>query len=187
MNMKTSHNVRLRDLIDRIARLGAAGEWSDVLNPAQRSVLSYLARANKFSRAPSNVADFMCTTRGTTSQTLKALVAKGLIALQRSSSDKRSISYDVTDAGHLLLGAPSDLDETLDALSAKDTKALQSSLEVTVREVLKRRGFRSFGICETCRYHLKTKTGRACDLLNVPLTEQEATELCHEHDLAGQG
>lgn len=185
MGMKATHDIRLRDLIDRIARLGAAGEWSDVLNPAQRSVLSYLARANKFSRAPSNVADFMCTTRGTTSQTLKALVAKGLIAQQRSSSDKRSISYDVTDAGQQLLNTPSDLDETLDALSAKDSKTLQISLEATVREVLNRRGFRSFGVCQTCRYHLKSKEGRTCDLLKVPLTDNEATELCHEHDLAG--
>lgn len=185
MGMKATNNIRLRDLIDRIARLSVAGEWTDILNPAQRSVLSYLARANKFSRAPSNVADFMCTTRGTTSQTLKALVSKGLIALQRSSSDKRSISYDVTDAGRLLLNAPSDLDETLEALSAKDANALQSSLEATVREVLNRRGFRSFGVCQTCRYHLKSKQGRNCDLLKVPLTNIEATELCHEHDVVG--
>lgn len=178
--------IRLRYLLDRIARISAAGEWSDALNPAQRGALNYLARANKFSRAPSNVADFMCTTRGTASQTLKALETKDLIVLTRSTSDKRSISCDVTDSGHLLLDAPSDLDAALAALSAKNSKALQQSLEATVRDMLNRRGFRSFGVCKTCRYHLRTKEGRACDLLNVPLTEKAASELCHEHNPVGQ-
>ena len=182
--MKTTNKIRLRDLLDRIARLGASGEWSEVLNPAQRSVLSYLARANKYSRAPSNVADYMCTTRGTASQTLKSLVAKNLVVPSRSSSDKRSISYEVTDAGLLLLDTPSDLDASLNALSDRDSSALQRSLEAAVSDVLNRRGFRSFGICESCRHHLKTNEGRRCELLQIPLTDTEAGELCHEHDSA---
>ncbi|MFC6657468.1 MarR family transcriptional regulator [Roseibium salinum] len=89
----------VRDLIDRLSRLIAAEEWNGPLNPSQFAALSYLARANRFSRAPSHVADYLATTRGTASQTLKALARKGLIAETRSQEDKRSIRYDVTDHG----------------------------------------------------------------------------------------
>ena len=70
----------IRDLIDRLTRLAAAEEWNGPLNPSQFAALNYLARANRFSRATSHVADFLATTRGTASQTLKALSRKELIA-----------------------------------------------------------------------------------------------------------
>lgn len=186
MRMKKYDIALIRDLLDRIARLNAAEEWTPELNPAQRGVLAYLSRANKFSRAPSNVADFMCTTRGTASQTLKALEAKGFVAQTRSTSDKRSISYDVSQSGRLLINGTSDLDTALTALTAEQSKAFRQSLEATVHEMLRRREFRSFGICNTCKYHQTNKEGRFCELLNLPLTDGEAEELCHEHDSIAQ-
>jgi DNA-binding MarR family transcriptional regulator len=91
------HTRFISDLIDRLGRLNAAEEWNGPLNPSQFAALSYLARANRFSRAPSHVADYLATTRGTASQTLKALARKELIAESRLEEDKRSIRYDVTD------------------------------------------------------------------------------------------
>ena len=89
----------LSELILRLARLELAGAWQDDLNPAQRAALAYLARANRFSRAPSQVADYLGTTRGTVSQTLKALDSKGHIAAEAAPGDRRSIRYRVTDRG----------------------------------------------------------------------------------------
>ena len=79
--------TRTQDLVDRLYRLNAARDWADTLNPTQRMALAYLARANRFSRCPSHVAEYMALTRGTASQTLKALVRKKLIRSQRSSKD----------------------------------------------------------------------------------------------------
>ncbi|MEO1089781.1 MAG: MarR family transcriptional regulator [Pseudomonadota bacterium] len=184
-------SARLRELLDRIARVTAAEEWSDDLNPAQRSALAYLARANRFSRAPSNVADYLCTTRGTASQTLKALERKGFIAKTPSPVDGRSISYEPTDLGHTALRAPSDLDTALSTIDAGDAERLSTVLDTTLRAVLQRRGHRSFGVCKTCRHHRMTRDGYHCALLDVALSGEQREELCHEHvaalDLAPGG
>ena len=37
-----------RDLVDRLFRLSAAGDWAEALNPTQRMALAYLARATGF-------------------------------------------------------------------------------------------------------------------------------------------
>ena len=67
-------------LLDRIARLHAARRRAVALTDAQCAALEYLAQGNRFSRSPSVIADYLATTRGTASQTLKALAEKGLIS-----------------------------------------------------------------------------------------------------------
>ncbi|MCX2725872.1 MarR family winged helix-turn-helix transcriptional regulator [Roseibium salinum] len=171
----------VRDLIDRLSRLIAAEEWNGPLNPSQFAALSYLARANRFSRAPSHVADYLATTRGTASQTLKALARKGLIAETRSQEDKRSIRYDVTDHGIDLLEDPSGLDKVIASLPEDVTSDLASNLKTLVLAMLQQRGGRSFGICSTCRHHDSTGTGGYCRLLEVPLAPADGKKICHEH------
>lgn len=172
---------QIRHLLDRLARLAAAEEWSDDLNPAQRAALDYLARANRFSRAPSVVASYLSATRGTVSQTLKALLRKELIKQTSVPGDKRSITYEVTAKGRRLVNATNSLDTALAALPAKEQKALQLSLEKTVRHTLKARGGHSFGMCRTCRYHKQQGAGAFCTLLHEPLLSAQRDEICHEH------
>jgi predicted transcriptional regulator len=64
--------IEAAHLIDRLERLTRAGEGLG-LNPAQWEALRFLARANRFSRSPAAVADYLASTRGTVSQTLIAL------------------------------------------------------------------------------------------------------------------
>lgn len=172
----------LRALIERVARIGYAEEWETNLNPAQRGVLAYLMKANRFSRAPSQVADFMMTTRGTASQTLKALSRKGLVAEVRSTADRRSISYEITPEGEAELQRPGVFDTAIDGLDPQTRKRMSEGLAQLARVALKRRGFRPFGLCATCKYHRRRRGGGYCDLLKEPLTEQEARLICHEHD-----
>ncbi len=175
---------RIRELLDRLARLSAAEEWSEDLNPAQRGALAYLARANRFSRAPSHVADYLCTTRGTASQTLKALDRKGFIEQTRHTSDRRSVAYSVTESGQKALTGESDLNRVIDGLSQADAKSLTTLLEDTLRGALSRRGGRSFGLCHTCQHHQPTSDGLHCRLLNLPLAPTETQQICHEHQAA---
>jgi len=175
---------RIRELLDRLSRVMAAQEWSDDLNPAQRSALDYLSRANNFSRAPSNVADYLCTTRGTASQTLKALERKGFATRNPSAADKRSIRYDITGCGRAALDGPSPLDAILEALPEEEAAQLTTLLETTARHILEKQGYRPFGVCNTCRHHGRANGRPFCALLQVQLSEIETRQLCHEHDPA---
>lgn len=177
----TTDSQTIRDLLDRLTRLNAAEEWNGPLNPSQFAALTYLARANRFSRAPSHVADYLATTRGTASQTLKALARKDLITEARSAADKRSIRYDVTKEGLALLKEASGLSEVIESLPADVSSSLAASLKSLVLALLHHRGGRSFGLCGTCRHHETTPTGGHCRLLGVSLKPHEASQLCHEH------
>ncbi|MEO9875629.1 MAG: MarR family transcriptional regulator [Anderseniella sp.] len=182
--MKHDDQTRIRDLIDRIARLSAADEWSDDINPTQWVALSYLARANRFSRAPSQVAEFMAATRGTVSQTLKALARKGLISEVRSALDKRWISYSITEEGTAVLNRKTIIDEAASGLDDGTVGQLADGLEALVRQALAQRGKRAFGICASCRHYKKQGAGGYCMLLQEKLTQADSARICHEHEEA---
>ena len=181
--MESTHLSRARELLDRIGRVTAAEEWGDELNPAQRSALAYLARANAFSRTPSNVAAYLCTTRGTASQTLKSLDRKGLVVRSRSAEDKRSVSYDLTNQGREVLSRVGSFDAALGSVPDSEARAFTEALETIGRHMLERRGFKTFGVCRTCRHHRREGDGAVCALLGIPLTEPATDQLCHEHEL----
>jgi DNA-binding MarR family transcriptional regulator len=175
----------LRMLIDRLSRLSLAEDWSDGLNPTQRAALGYLARANRFSCAPSHVAAYLGATRGTTSQTLHVLERKGLVRATGSAVDKRKIRYEVTAAGFADDARTRMLDAAISALAPERAEALREGLTGLLRGMLELNGRKSFGQCRTCQHHLSSAAGRFCNLLKVDLAEAEADALCHEHVAQG--
>jgi len=106
-----------------IRRWSSSKGWAYVL----KSALSYLARANRFSRAPSQVATYLSATRGTISQTLKALARKELIAEHRSQVDKRSISYGITTKGMTTLTSCAANEGKVDLLTKRDGVEIMAS------------------------------------------------------------
>ncbi len=179
--LTSDEHQEARALLDRVMRIHASEEWDEGINPAQASALLYLARANRFSRSPSHVAEYLSSTRGTVSQTLKALMRKGLITEQRSAKDKRSISYDMTGDGHALLRGQTVSRDALAGFSQAEVEKLISLLRALARNALKARGGKSFGLCRTCKHHRKRKAGPYCALLDAALVPTEADEICHEH------
>lgn len=179
----TNPRQRAEALLERLARLQAAGDWADDLNPTQWTALSYLARANRFSRAPSQVADYLAATRGTVSQTLKALARKGLVEEAASDGDRRSISYQATPAGQATLSRQRMLGEALANLPEARVAALADGLSELVGALVAARGGRGFGLCRTCRHHRPARGGEEgyCRLLDLPLAPHEADQICHEH------
>ncbi|MFN5998672.1 MAG: MarR family winged helix-turn-helix transcriptional regulator [Paracoccaceae bacterium] len=167
-------------LLDRVARLHAARRRAVALTDAQCATLEYLAQANRFSRSPSVIADYLATTRGTASQTLKALAEKGLIAEEEAEGDRRQRRYGLTESGRALvegwLAAPAGAD-TAEALQAART---------LLRSLLVETAGKTFGLCRDCRYHV-VGAGRApaCRLLKITLALEEAGQLCHEFAEAG--
>jgi len=122
------------------------------------------------------------TTRGTVSQTLKALASKGLVTEAASPRDRRSISYTLTQTGRAHLDRPSALADAAARLSPESAAAAETALTDLLRVLLARRGQRAFGICGTCRHHRPNPDRSAtCALLSVPLAPEETSLLCIEH------
>jgi len=182
--MAQSSRTEIHDLIDRISRISAAEHWVDDLNPAQLAALSYLAKANRYSRAPSQVAEYLSAMRGTVSGTLKALARKGFIKEQKSEADRRRTSFNITKKGLAALEFDTSLDAALDSLDEDEMVHLAQNLKSFVRSVLHARGDRSFGVCATCHHHRKGTGSSYCALLDVPLALSETTQICFEHQSA---
>lgn len=178
-------------LIDRLKRLARAGERIDDLNPAQWDALRYLARANRFSRTPAALADYLASTRGTISQTLIALESKGYVTREVSQRDRRSIDLALTGQGEealrndpLLLVA-----RDIEQAAGSGAKELVESLRATLRTAIARNNGRAFGACFACR-HFRTHTRPSgpsphhCALLDEPLSEADSRAICVEQEPA---
>ena len=86
-------------LVDRLARAVHCLQYAEGLNPAQWVALRYLGCANRYSRTPTGLAEFLATTKGTASQTLKSLEQKGYIGRGQHETDRRKCLLELTDKG----------------------------------------------------------------------------------------
>ncbi|MCM0020157.1 MAG: MarR family transcriptional regulator [Tagaea sp.] len=173
---------RAAELIGRLDRLARAGERSGDLNPAQWDALRYLARANRFSRTPAALAEFLGSTRGTVSQTIIALEAKGFVHKRASARDGRSVDLELTGAGRAALGGDSLAGLAEDLAAGTDASKLADALAAGLRAALARRGGKAFGVCRTCR-HIRTDGKAApfrCGLLDEPLSAADSELICVE-------
>ena len=91
------------EIVDRLSRIAHSIQFAEGLNTAQWAALRCVARANRNSCSPSALADLMGLTKGTVSQTRKALEAGELIERHRKPGDRRAVRITVTQAGHELL------------------------------------------------------------------------------------
>src|SRR3982074_3849605 len=80
------------ELLLLVGRFVQAEGYDGELSPAQWMALRYFARANPFSRTPSAFAEVQAPTRGTATQAIKALAARGYLVRQRSEADGRSVT-----------------------------------------------------------------------------------------------
>lgn len=178
-------------LIGRLDRLVRSGVVVEGLNPAQWEALRYLARANRFSRSPAALADYLGSTRGTVSQTLIALEQKGFVVRSQSQQDRRSIDLKLTRAGTVvlkhdpLIGLAGDIARATDG----DAAALLATLQAILAAAIARNEGRAFGACHTCRHFRKdARPGAAaphhCALLDQPLSPADSDAICVEHEQA---
>lgn len=179
-------------LIDRLGRLARAADHRGGLNPAQREALRYLGRANRFSRSPAALAEYLGATRGTVSQSLIALEAKGYVTREPHPRDRRAVALGLTAAGRAAL-KDDDAVALLAAAVAAGTDAAAATLarllEATLAAAIARNGGRAFGVCRTCRHfraeaYAGTARPHRCALLGVPLAEADAGAICVEHERA---
>ncbi len=170
----------VKHLIKRLARVDENEAWKSDLKPAQRTALEYLGRANRFSRKPSHIADFLGSTRGTVSQTLKALAEKGfIIEEQCPETDGRSKSYVLTAKGAERLAMSDTLTDALDGIPREKLLEIALTLRPVLNKVLLKKQQRDFGLCRRCKHFEKLGEGAACQWLEADLTAQETTQICY--------
>jgi len=176
-------------LIDRLDRLVRSGEAGHALNPAQWEALRYIARANRFSRTPAALADYLGSTRGTVSQSLISLEEKGFVDRTQSRRDKRSVELELTARGRAALD-----DDPLTHLAADiavarsvDLETVVTLLRETLSRTIARNGGKPFGVCRTCRHFQRTTSASSyarCTLLDEPLSKDDALAICAEQEPA---
>jgi len=87
----------------RLARLMRSAEHEIGLNPAQWEALRFLSRCNENANSPIALTRYLGATKGTISQTVIALVKKGLVEKSSRAGERRSVVLTLTDEGHELL------------------------------------------------------------------------------------
>lgn len=179
---------QVAELLDRFSRIVRQLEYDAGLNPAQWEALRFLRRANRISRTPGALAQFLNTTRGTASQTLIALAAKGYVHKVPCRTDRRVTFLELTEKGTAQL--VSDPLKRINELTASLPDGLESALVDGLNRLLGRvnaeEGCKQFGVCTTC-CHLLTDNDFAddsshrCGLTGEPLCRDDITRICVNH------
>ena len=160
-------------------------QYASGLNPAQWEALRFIARANRYSRSPGAIARYLGTTRGTVSQTLIALEAKGYIRRLRCDADRRSLTVDLTDTGRALIeNDPLCLVlKAADALDCEAQSRLADGLDGLARAVQTAKGMPEFGPCLDCVHFCPSKAEDEschCALTDEPIPAGETVKICVE-------
>ena len=178
-------------LIDRLERLGRLDEHQAGLNPAQWDALRYLARANRFSRTPAALADYLASTRGTVSRTIASLEEKGHVSRAASARDGRSVVLELTPRAEQLLRRDPlfALARDIQRATGAGTTAVLAALRGVLRGALARNGGRAFGICARCRHFRRNARPSShqphhCSLLDEPLSQTDGEAICVEQEPA---
>jgi DNA-binding MarR family transcriptional regulator len=181
---------KIANLINRLGRSIHCRQFAQGLNPAQWEALRYLSRANRYSRTPSALAEYLHTTKGTASQTLKSLEAKGYVRRVPVPEDRRAVRIDITDAGHIVLRR--DPLQCLEVSAARLGGDLEAATRVLghLASALERSSGRDFGLCGECTYFCKNAEPAAeggphrCGLHEEPLSAVDSTKICISHRCA---
>lgn len=186
--MVPAPDIGEKGVVELLCRLGRAMhcmQFSQGLNPAQWEALRYLARANRYSRTPSALADFLGTTKGTASQTVKALQAKGYVRRQPEPADRRACRLEITEAGRDILRRDPIRDVAAGLTSTGlDMVSTAAGLELLLRGLRADCGVREFGVCERCRHFCGDAAcaeeggPHRCGLTGEPLSVPETSDIC---------
>jgi len=171
-------------LRQEVRRSGAAHG----LQPVQLEALHYLSICNRFSDTPQGVAEYLGLTKGTVSQTLKVLEARGLVLKSPDPDDRRVVHLALTGSGNRALEAsipPALLDAALARLPPGRRRPLVTSLRELLAELQQANDGRPFGVCRGCRYHqVVSDTLSRCTLIGADLSGEDAGRICREHQAA---
>ena len=179
----------LYERLERLAHLLRTEERTaglgDGLQPVHLQVLAYLARCNRYSNSPAGVADYLGLTKGTVSQTLNLLEARGWIRKSPSLIDKRVVHLQLTDDGRQRLQQlwpPTRVNEALSALTGAQQQQLAGALGDLLTALQHSQNGLSFGVCHSCQHFQQEGPQQfRCGLTQEPLSVADSALICREH------
>ena len=154
------------------------------LQPIQLSALMYLARCNHYSNTPLGVTDYLGLTKGTVSQSLKALEERQWIYKQPDARDKRIVHLKPTAEGKAIaqqLMAVQVLQQDMQQLGPEQEQQLSNGLQQLLTQIQQQQQRKSFGVCHSCRFHQQQDGRPFCGLTRQPLPDSAITLICREH------
>ena len=163
-----------------VARLVHGANTDAGLTPAQWTALRYFASANTLSRTPSAFSEFHATTRGTASQTVKSLIALGLLSRRTNEQDARSTLIDVTEAGMARLAQDplGDLIAVIEALPSAQGRVFAETLAQIGAALARKRAAPTFGQCGDCAHCETGQGGAYCHCTQSVLRQADMGALC---------
>lgn len=178
--------AKIVEIVDRLSRIAHSLQFAEGLNPAQWEALRFVARANRTSCSPGALADFMGSTKGTVSQTLKALEAKGLIERCRKAGDRRAVQITLTDCGKTLLERDplGEIHDALATCSQTDQIRVVDGIERLLGMIQEHRKIPEFGQClDCCHYRPETcsetnSVGCRCGVSGELFSSLELDKIC---------
>jgi len=185
----------LLELVEALGRLmegrRRADGLAEGLQPVHLRALAYLGRANLYSNTPGALAEWLGQTKGSVSQSLLLLEARGLVARAPDAGDGRVLRLALTARGRALLRRlerDADWEGAAGALPEAEAVRAVAALRGLLAGLQRRRGHRTFGVCRTCR-HLRREAGGAlrCGLTGDPLRLSDTLRLCREHAVPEAG
>ncbi len=184
-----SFNLPIAELIEQLSRSAYGEAFSEGLNPAQWAALRYFSNANRFSRSVGAFAQYHKTTRGTATQTIKALVSKGFLVRRPVKRDRRLVSIELTPKAKKLLNRDpfSNLQKAASTLSLGNQMVMAGGLQFMLNCILKQQSRPVFGVCGSC-VHMRCeacereKTLNECELFDQPLTNNDLNLICVNYE-----
>jgi DNA-binding MarR family transcriptional regulator len=162
------------------------------LRDREWTALRFLARANRFSRTPSALADYLASPRTTATQIVKALEDRSFVVRRPLQHDKRSVMLCVTAQGERLLAQHdpvSGIANAIAALITEDCVRLRNALDAVLKRIGSPLPQAAAGPCRGCVFLRKTATdtrserpranaGFHCRLHRASMTVHETALLC---------
>jgi DNA-binding MarR family transcriptional regulator len=169
--------------LERLSRLLRQASQTPGLNPAQWEALRYLARANFLSNTPGALARYLGATKGTTSQTVLALIKKGLVTKTMRSADARSVILKVNEAGEKILQNDplQNIEKSISDLKPKIAKRFAKAVQEILNNEIQRQNEPRFGTCKGCTHAAREEGAGHCQEMKMIIPEAETLKLCFYH------
>ncbi len=186
--MQDTTTFRLIERISNLLRSEERKKFAAIgLQPVHVQVLDYLSTCNRFSDTPAAVAEYLCLTKGTISQSIQVLERKNYVEKSQDHQDGRVVHLELSVKGKQLLDEMKPLDifaKAQQVISTQGFSTLEAALNSILSELQKANNAKSFGVCQSCANFIAVENHYLCNLTQLPLSQADAKKICREHILA---
>ncbi|SFK05446.1 MarR family winged helix-turn-helix transcriptional regulator [Methylocapsa palsarum] len=191
---------RLREGLDRIGAAMRADQWGlaedSGLSPTQAHVLAFVAGRGAKGMRVRSIAEHLGVAQPTATESIAALVRKGLLTKASDPDDARAASIQITGAGQEIVRgiglAMTSTERALETLSSKEQTMLLHLVIKTIRALQIAGAIPPQRVCISCRYfranvHDDAELPHHCAYVDAPFGGRHLRLDCNEHGEADQG